>query len=153
DAFFLDTMLDSRGGTREGVGVAYTDLPHDVKAGDVLLLDDGQITLSVQRIEGSRIHTVVVSGGELSDHKGINRQGGGLSAPALTDKDRVDIRIAADLQLDFLAVSFVRSADDVNEARRLFREAGGYGLVVAKIERTEAVQNIDAIIDASDVIM
>jgi pyruvate kinase len=153
DDFFLDTAMDPRGGTSAGVGVAYTNLPRDVTAGDALLLDDGQITLSVERIEGSRIHTKVVSGGELSDHKGINRQGGGLSAPALTDKDRADIKIAADLNLDFLAVSFVRSADDVNEARQLLREAGGQGLIVAKIERTEAVHNIDAIIDASDVIM
>jgi pyruvate kinase len=153
DDFFLDTGMDSRGGTATGVGVAYANLPRDVKAGDALLLDDGQITLSVERIEGTRIHTRVVSGGELSDHKGINRQGGGLSAPALTDKDRADIKIAADLDLDFLAVSFVRGPDDVNEARQLLRQAGGQGQIVAKIERTEAVDCIDAIIDASDVIM
>ncbi|HLU05064.1 MAG TPA: pyruvate kinase, partial [Woeseiaceae bacterium] len=102
---------------------------------------------------GSRIHTKVISGGELSDHKGINRQGGGLSAPALTQKDREDIQTAADLQLDFLAVSFVRGPDDVNEARELLRQAGGQGLIVAKIERTEAVHNIDLIIDAADIIM
>jgi len=153
DDFFLDTAMAPRTGTAAGVGVAYADLPYDVKPGDVLLLDDGQITLSVERIEGGRIHTKVVNGGELSDHKGINRQGGGLSAPALTQKDREDIQIAADLQLDFLAVSFVRSADDVNEARQLLREAGGQGLIVAKIERTEAVHNIDQIIDAADIIM
>ena len=153
DDFFLDTRMAPRTGTSAGVGVAYADLPYDVKPGDILLLDDGQITLSVERIEGSRIHTKVVNGGELSDHKGINRQGGGLSAPALTQKDREDIQIAADLQLDFLAVSFVRSADDVNEARQLLREAGGQGLIVAKIERTEAVHNIDQIIDAADIIM
>ena len=153
DDFFLDSALEVRAGTSTGVGVAYADLPTDVKAGDVLLLNDGQITLSVERIEGSRIQTKVVNGGELSDHKGINRQGGGLSAPALTDKDRADIRVAADLDLDFLAVSFVRSADDVNEARQLLRDAGGQGLIVAKIERTEAVHNIDAIIDAADIIM
>lgn len=153
DDFFLDTALEPRAGTSVGVGVAYEDLPTDVKASDVLLLNDGQITLSVDRIEGTRIHTKVVNGGELSDHKGINRQGGGLSAPALTEKDRADIRIAADLQVDFLAVSFVRSGDDVNEARRLLRDAGGQGLIVAKIERTEAVHNIDAIIDAADIVM
>ena len=153
DDFFLDTAMAPRTGTAAGVGVAYADLPYDVRPGDVLLLDDGQITLSVERIEGSRIHTKVVNGGELSDHKGINRQGGGLSAPALTQKDREDIQIAADLQVDFLAVSFVRSADDVNEARQLLREAGGQGLIVAKIERTEAVHNIDQIIDAADIIM
>jgi pyruvate kinase len=153
DGFFLDSALEARAGTSAGVGVAYTDLPKDVKAGDVLLLDDGQITLLVDRIEGSRIHAKVTGGGELSDHKGINRQGGGLSAPALTDKDRADIKIAADLQVDFLAVSFVRGADDINEARQLLRDAGGQALIVAKIERTEAVHNIDAIIDVADVIM
>ncbi|HWM28873.1 MAG TPA: pyruvate kinase [Woeseiaceae bacterium] len=151
--FFLDSALGKRDGTVSGVGVAYADLPKDVTAGDVLLLDDGQITLSVQRIDGTRIHTTVVTGGELSDQKGINRQGGGLSAPALTDKDREDIRIAADLQLDFLAVSFVRTADDIKEARQLLRDAGGQGLIVAKIERAEAVHGIDSIIEASDVIM
>jgi pyruvate kinase len=153
DGFFLDSTLEARAGTSAGVGVAYKDLPTDVKASDVLLLNDGQITLSVERIEGTRIHTRVVNGGELSDHKGINRQGGGLSAPALTEKDRADIRIAADLQVDFLAVSFVRSADDVSEARQLLRDAGGHGLIVAKVERTEAVRNIDEIIDAADIIM
>ncbi|MEX2494709.1 MAG: pyruvate kinase [Woeseia sp.] len=153
DEFFLDSSLGDHDGSAQGVGVAYADLCKDVEAGDLLLLDDGQITLSVEHIGGSRIHTRVVSGGELSDNKGINRQGGGLSAPALTDKDREDICTAADLQVDFLAVSFVRSAADVEEARRLFRDAGGLGLIVAKIERTEAVQAIEEIIDAADVIM
>jgi pyruvate kinase len=153
DHFFLDSALDRYDGTKEGVGVAYADLHKDVKAGDVLLLDDGQITLNVERVEGTRIHTKVVNGGPLSDNKGINRQGGGLSAPALTDKDRDDIQIAADLQLDFIAVSFVRSAQDIEEARRLLRAAGGQGSIVAKIERTEAVQSIESIIDAAEVIM
>ena len=153
DSFFLDSGPDSESGTAEGVGVAYADLHRDVKSGDLLLLDDGQITLSVERIEGKRIHTKVVNGGELSDHKGINRQGGGLSAPALTKKDHENIRVAAELKMDFLAVSFVRNAEDVEEARRLFREAGGHGLIVAKIERAEAVTSIESIIDAADVIM
>lgn len=153
DKFFLDSTLGGGEGTREGVAVAYPDLHKDMKPGDVLLLDDGQITLDVDRVEGERIHTTVASGGPLSDNKGINRQGGGLSAPALTDKDREDIRLAAELEMDFLAVSFVRSAHDVEEARQLLREAGGQGLIVAKVERTEAVENIDAIIDAADVVM
>lgn len=153
DSFFLDSSLGDGDGTAAGVGVAYAALCTDVKAGDLLLLDDGQITLCVEDIQGSRIHTRVVSGGELSNNKGINRQGGGLSAPALTEKDRQDIRIAADLQVDFLAVSFVRTAADVEEARQLFRDAGGKGLIVAKIERTEAVEAIESIIDAADVIM
>lgn len=152
-AFFLDPALGGNEGDEQGVGVAYDRLHQDVKAGDVLLLNDGQITLEVSRVDGTRIHTRVVFGGELSDHKGINRQGGGLSAAALTDADRDNIRTAAELELDFLAVSFVRSADDVNEARALFREAGGSGLIVAKIERREAVENIDSIINSADVIM
>ncbi len=153
DRFFLDPAMDGAAGTAEGVAVAYPDLHKDVKPGDMLLLDDGQITLNVERVDGTRIHTIVASGGPLSDNKGINRQGGGLSAPALSDKDCDDIRLAAELQLDFLAVSFVRSAHDVDQARRLLRAAGGEGLMVAKIERTEAVQAIDSIIEASDVIM
>jgi pyruvate kinase len=153
DHFFLDSTLGGGDGTREGVAVAYADLHRDVKSGDVLLLDDGQITLTVDRVEGTRIHTVVESGGPLSDNKGINRRGGGLSAPALTDKDRDDIRLAAELEMDFLAVSFVRSPQDVHEARALLREAGGQALIVAKIERAEAVHDIESIIDAADVIM
>ena len=153
DAFYLDSTLGLEDGDQEGVGVALETLHEDVGPGDILLLNDGMITLSVDRVDGTRIHTTVVNGGILSDHKGINLKGGGLSAPALTDIDRDNIRFAAELGMDFLAVSFVRSADDVNEARRLFEEAGGKGLIVAKIERTEAIDDIDAIIDASDVVM
>jgi pyruvate kinase len=153
DAFFLDAGLGEREGDANGVGVAYDKLHKDVTQGDFLLLNDGQMTLRVERIEGTRIHTTVVQGGILSDHKGINRQGGGLSAPALTDKDRNDIAVAAELQLDFLAVSFVRSADDVDETRKLLRAAGGHGLIVAKIERTEAIECIDSIIETADAVM
>lgn len=152
-SFFLDSALGLEEGTSDGVGVALDTLHDDVVDGDVLLLNDGMITLHVDRVAGTRIHTTVVNGGILSDHKGINKQGGGLSAPALTDVDRQNIVLAAELQADFLAVSFVRSGEDVIEARRLFEEAGGRGRIVAKIERTEAVENIDSIIDAADVIM
>ena len=151
--FFLDPDLDDDAGTDAGVGIAYEGLAADVSPGDMLLLNDGQIELEVTAIEGNRVHTRVVIGGVLSDHKGINLRGGGLSAPALTDKDREDIRLAAELDLDYLAVSFVRTADDIEEARRLFREAGGQGLMVAKIERAEAVEEIGPIIEASDVVM
>ncbi len=151
--FFLDPDLDDDAGTDAGVGIAYERLAADVTPGDMLLLNDGQIELEVTAVEGNRVHTRVVIGGVLSDHKGINLRGGGLSAPALTDKDREDIRVAAELDLDYLAVSFVRTADDITEARRLFREAGGDGLMVAKIERAEAVAEIESIIEASDVVM
>ena len=152
-SFFIDQDLGDNDGDEHGVGVAYDGLHKDVQAGDVLLLNDGQITLEVERVDGKRVHTTVVNGGVLSDHKGINKKGGGLSAPALTDKDREDIRFAAELGLDFLAVSFVRSAADVQQARELLADAGGASLIVAKVERTEAVACIDEIIAAADAIM
>lgn len=153
DTFFLDPALPDKAGTREGVGVAYANLHKDVKADDILLLNDGQITLQVTSVDGSRVHTNVVVGGVLSDYKGINRRGGGLSAPSLTEKDREDIRFAAETGMDFIAVSFVRNAADVEEARALFVDAGGTGKVIAKIERVEALDCIDEIIDAADAIM
>jgi pyruvate kinase len=153
DEFFLDSTLEDYAGNSDGVGVAYDGLHKDVNVGDVLLLNDGQITLQVEKIEGTRVHTTVVIGGVLSDHKGINRRGGGLSASALTDKDREDIRFAAEAGMDFIAVSFVRSAADVEEARALFEAAGGTGKVIAKIERVEALDCIDEIIQVADVIM
>ncbi len=152
-SFFLDSSLGADAGDEHGVGVAYQQLHEDVAAGDVLLLNDGQITLNVERVDGTRVHTRVQIGGPLSDHKGINRQGGGLSAPALTDTDRENIHIAADLEMDFIAVSFVRNKEDVKEARKLLRKAGGQGLIVAKIERAEAVDRINSIIKAADVVM
>jgi pyruvate kinase len=153
EPFTLDTALDPAAGTVAGVGVAYEDLPRDVAPGDSLLLDDGQLTLAVERVEGTRVHCRVTSGGELSDNKGINRQGGGLSAPALTDKDREDIRFAARAAVDWMAVSFVRDAQDIEEARARLRRAGGHAHLVAKIERSEAIANLESIIDSSDAVM
>ena len=153
ERFTLDTQMDPAAGDEQCVRVAYRDLVNDVGAGDVLLLDDGQIVLDVEEVTGSQIRCIVKRAGKLSNRKGLNKQGGGLSAPALTDKDRSDIESAAKLEFDFVAVSFVRSADDVVEARKLLRAAGGEGYIIAKIERAEAVDNIRAIIDASDVIM
>ena len=151
--FVLDTAMDPNGGDEHVVGVAYRNLVNDVQSGDTLLLDDGLIVLEVERVEGSRVTCCVKVGGKLADHKGLNKQGGGLSAPALTDKDRRDIESAAKFGLDFVSVSFARNADDIEEARSLLRAAGGHAYIVAKIERAEAVQNIRSIIDASDVIM
>ncbi len=119
----------------------------------MLLLNDGQISLQVLAIDGPRIKTRVLVGGELGNNKGINRQGGGLSAGALTDKDREDIRIAASLKVDYLAVSFARDAADMNEARTLLRAAGGHALLVAKIERAEAIENLAEVVKASDAVM
>jgi pyruvate kinase len=151
--FVLDASLDVDAGTEAGVGIAYKKLPSDVVPGDVLLLNDGQISLEVQGIEGPRIRTRVLVGGELGNNKGINRQGGGLSAGALTDKDREDIRTAAGLRVDYIGVSFPRDAADMEEARVLLREAGGHGLLVAKIERAEAVKNLASVVRASDGVM
>ena len=152
-SFALDTTLDPKSGTREVVGVAYKDLPNDVVAGDTLLLADGLIVLDVERVTGTRIETRVRVGGELSDRKGLNRQGGGISAPAISDKDREDIKFVAQEGIDYMAVSFARDAADIQQARSLLREAGGDARIVAKIERHEAVANLSGIIDASDVVM
>jgi pyruvate kinase len=151
--FVLDASLGEADGTVESVSVTYKQLPEDLESGDVLLLNDGAIVLDVEEVDGPRIVTTVATGGKLSDNKGINRQGGGLSARALTDKDRADIKTAVKLEVDYLAISFPRDAEDVNEARRLMGEAGGNALLVAKIERAEAVEHIEDITGASDVIM
>ena len=151
--FVLDTALDPKAGTLESVGVAYKNLIHDVKGGDTLLLNDGQIVLDVDRVAGTRIHTHVRVGGELSNRKGLNRQGGGISAPALSDKDKEDIRIAVEESVDYIAVSFARDSDDIEQARTLARRAGRDTRIVAKVERQEAISNLDAIIKASDVVM
>jgi pyruvate kinase len=152
--FTLDTALDPTAGTVDAVGVAYKELTVDVAAGDTLLLNDGLIVLEVLEVAGTRIRTRVVAGGELSNRKGLNRKGGGISAPALTDKDREDIRFAAAQGADYLALSFVRDADDINLARRLLHEAGGRAVrIVAKIERHEAVAQLTGIIDAADALM
>ncbi len=153
DHFILDAALPMDAGTAERVGVTYKALPEEVNRGDTLLLDDGQIVLWVDEVIDQEVRCKVTVGGVLSDSKGLNKQGGGLSAPALTDKDKEDIRFAAEIEADYLAVSFVRCADDVNTARKLLREAGGHGGIVSKIERAEALECIDEIIDASDAIM
>ncbi|MBV8803239.1 MAG: pyruvate kinase, partial [Gammaproteobacteria bacterium] len=131
----------------------YKNLTQDVHPGDTLLLDDGRLVMEVKKIEQSRIYCQVVVGGDLSNNKGINRLGGGLSAEALTDKDRQDIKEAVRLQTDYLAISFPRNADDVKEARTLLKAAGGTAGIIAKIERAEAVTNIVEIIMAADGIM
>ena len=153
DEFTLDASLAADAGSEQSVGIAYKKLPSDVFEGDVLLLNDGQISLQVLKIDGPRIKTRVLVGGELGNNKGINRQGGGLSAGALTEKDREDIRSAASLRVDYLAVSFARDAADMNEARSLLRQAGGHALLVAKIERAEAIKNLAEVVRASDAVM
>ena len=151
--FTLDASLAADSGDDRSVGIAYKKLPTDVAPGDVLLLNDGQISLEVTGIEGPRIRTRVLVGGELGNNKGINRQGGGLSAGALTDKDREDIRNAASLKVDYLAISFPRDGADMDEARALLHETGSQALLVAKIERAEAIKNLADVVRASDAVM
>jgi pyruvate kinase len=151
--FCLDAECPLDAGDQGRVGLTYRGLVNDVSRGDTLLLDDGAIQLWVDDLQGSQVRCRVVVGGILSDNKGINKLGGGLSAPALTDKDRADLAFSAHIQADYLAVSFVRTANDVREARRLLREAGGTGGICAKIERAEALGQIESIIEASDAIM
>jgi pyruvate kinase len=151
--FALDTALDPTGGNINEVGCAYQNLPSDVRAGDVLLLNDGQIVLGVDKVAGRRIQCTVKVGGELSNRKGVNRQGGGISAPALTEKDLEDIKVAAELGIDYLAVSFARDADDMRRAQAELRKWRGEARVVAKIERHEAIDNLSGILAATDAVM
>ena len=153
DAFILDA--DCELGDEHRVGLDYKELPRDVRAGDVLLLDDGRIEFEVERVAGNEIHCRVVHGGVLSNNKGINRRGGGLTAPALTTKDMDDIRTAAMIKVDFLAVSFPKSSADMYMARQLLRAAGGEAFLIAKIERAEAVEPgaLEDIMSACDGIM
>ncbi|GLR12780.1 pyruvate kinase [Chitinimonas prasina] len=149
--FILDSACEL--GTNERVGLDYKELPRDVSPGNVLLLDDGRLVLDVESVQGSAIHTRVRVGGVLSNNKGINRQGGGLSAPALTAKDMEDIKVAAKLEADYVAVSFPKSSADMYMARTLIQAAGSRAQVVAKIERTEAIANLDELVESSDAIM
>lgn len=151
--FILDAALDGALGDEHQVGIDYKSLPNDVSAGDTLLLDDGKLVFLVEKVTGSRITCQVKEGGVLSNNKGINRQGGGLSAPALTAKDAEDLKTALMLGADYIAVSFPRSAADILEARALIHAAGGTAKIIAKIERAEAVPLLDEIIHASDGVM
>jgi len=151
DLFILDA--DCLLGDQYKVGLDYKTLPQEVTEGVVLLLDDGRITMQVDRVKGNQIHCVVLSGGVLSNNKGINRQGGGLSADALTIKDKEDLKTAVALEADYIAISFPKSAADIVLAKSLVKQAGGAASIVAKIERAEAIDHLEAIIEASDAIM
>ncbi|HEY1461439.1 MAG TPA: pyruvate kinase [Casimicrobiaceae bacterium] len=140
-------------GNDQRAGLDYKELPQDVGPGAILLLDDGLIRLRVESVAGSAITTYVEAGGVLSNNKGINRQGGGLTAPALTAKDMEDMKTAVAIQADYLAVSFPKNKEDMYMARQLLRAAGGDALLIAKIERAEAITALAEIIDASDGIM
>ncbi|MEW6314035.1 MAG: pyruvate kinase [Pseudomonadota bacterium] len=151
DRFILDA--DCKLGNQERVGLDYRNLPQDVEEGATLLLDDGRIVMGVTEVRGNEIICVVEHGGVLSNNKGINRKGGGLSAKALTEKDMEDIKVAAQVQAAYLAVSFPRSGEDIKWARQLVREAGGNCAIIAKIERAEAIPALEEIIEEADAIM
>ena len=155
DQFTLDAELPKSEGTQSAVGIAYKQLPNDLSAGNTLLLDDGKIILKVLQIDGPKILTEVLQGGTLSNNKGINLRGGGLSASALTEKDKQDIHTAAKADADYVAISFPIHADDIRETKRLLMEAGSNASVIAKIERAEALQEdvINEIIQESAGIM
>ena len=151
--FALDIGLDPAAGNEREVGCAYKDLIKDVKAGDTLLLADGYIVLEVSSVQGTRIECITRAGGELSNRKGLNKQGGGLSAPALTDKDLEYIQLASEMSVDFLAVSFARDAADIRRAQAELRKWRGTAHVVAKIERHEAIDNLSDILSVADAVM
>ncbi|MNS74348.1 Pyruvate kinase II [compost metagenome] len=154
--FILDAALDKNAGDENSVGIDYEALITDSRPADILLLDDGRIELKVLKVEDTRLVCEVLVSGQLSNNKGINRKGGGLSASALTEKDFADIKTAASMQVDYLAVSFPRDASDIQLARRLLREAGWDAGLIAKIERAETVYDLkilDAIIEASEGVM
>ena len=154
--FVLDASRTEPGDIA-GVGLDYKELPRDVKAGDPLLLNDGLIVMTVDKVVGDAVHTTVKLGGELSNNKGINKQGGGLTAPALTAKDMEDIKTAMAFQAEYVAVSFPKSATDMEMARQLANVAGEAHrhkpAMIAKIERSEAIPQLEAILRASDGIM
>ena len=151
--FDLVARADAPPGTEHEVGVSYLGLPGDVHRGDILMLDDGMMQLQVEAVEGERIVCTVLNDGVLSDRKGLNKQGGGLSLGALTERDKELIAVAAELGADFIAVSFCRTAQDMHDARAIARAAGSDAALVSKIERAEAIDNLVEIVEASDVVM
>ncbi len=152
-AFALDINLGENDGDNTQIGITYEPLAAEVHPGSRLLLDDGRVVLDVVKTDGKRVDCTVVVGGDLSNNKGINLLGGGLSAAALTEKDKEDIKTIGKIQADYVAISFPRCADDLNEARRLVEAEGCHASIVAKVERAEAMEVIDEIILASDAIM
>ncbi|MEM1082008.1 MAG: pyruvate kinase [Pseudomonadota bacterium] len=153
DAFALIADEHAPAGDQRAVGVSYVGLADDVRPGSELLLDDGLMSLRVEAVDGATIHCRVLTGGRLHDRKGLNLRGGGLSLPGVSDEDQAHIRHAAEWQVDYLAVSFPRNADDMQRARDLLRQAAGEAALVCKIERTEAIEQLDDIIEASDAVL
>lgn len=153
DPFTLDIDYSIEDGDETRVAVSYKDLPKDVRVGDTLLLDDGKMSLIAKEVNDHEIICEASTSGVLSNRKGLNLKGGGLSASSLTEKDIEDLKHAVKIGADFIAISFVRTADDIHQARKLIEEAGGNCGIIAKIERSEALNDIEPIIEAADVIM
>ncbi len=151
--FKINTALATGDGDETQVGVTYKDLAKDVKAEDKLLIDDGKIVLHVNSVKGNIIDCEVITGGELSNNKGINLQGGGLSASAVTEKDFEDMKHAAAIKVDYIAISFPRDGNDVKKARQMMEKCGCSAKLISKIERAEALNHIEEIIEGSDAIM
>ena len=144
DLFVLNA--DCELGNQFQVGLDYKSLPQEVSAGNVLLLDDGRITMSVDHVKGNQIHCVILAGGALSNNKGINLQGGGLAADSLTKKDLEDLKVAVALEADYIAISFPKNAQDILSAKALVKKAGGTASIIAKIERAEAIDNLESLL-------
>jgi pyruvate kinase len=153
DPFIIDTHLASNAGNQKRVGISYKGLAKDVKKGTVLLIDDGRIELKVESVKDYEIHCRTTVGGELSNNKGINVLGGGLTAKALTEKDKSDLEHAVGLGVDYIAVSFVRNEKDINHTRRQLKKLKSTARIIAKFERIEAIDNAEEIINAADAIM
>lgn len=153
--FILDSALGANDGDTTQVGIDYKELPKDVKPGDILLLDDGRVVFEVTKVDGTKVINKVVVGGALSNNKGINKQGGGLSAKVLTDKDIADLKFAATLDVDYFAISFVRCAEDIRYARKLITEAGSNAGIIAKLERVEVSvpEVVDEVLEEVEAIM
>jgi pyruvate kinase len=151
--FKINTKLSSDSGDESQVGISYKQLANDLKLNDRLLIDDGKIVLSVLSIDNYIIDCEVITGGELTNSKGINLQGGGLSADALTNKDIEDMKHAAKIEVDFVAISFPRDAKDIKKARKMMKDCNCNAQIIAKIERADALNHIEEIIKESDVIM
>ena len=153
DEFTLDPSLPDNAGNERQVGVTYRSLAQDVNPGDILFIDDGRIVLEVVNLAKTQVRCRVITGGKLSDNKGINLKGGGLSAGALTRKDRKDLQHGIELGADYFAISFVCNAADIEQARALLDKSGSHAGIIAKFERVEALENAAAIIGAADAIM
>ncbi|MFD8568331.1 pyruvate kinase [Streptomyces sp. NPDC059639] len=150
---FTITVEDGAQGDRQSCGTTYSGLAEDVTPGERILVDDGKVSLEVTEVDGPRVHTQVVEGGMVSDHKGLNLPGVAVSVPALSDKDEADLRWALRTGADVIALSFVRSGRDIDAVHRIMTEEGRHLPVIAKVEKPQAVDNIEDIVAAFDGIM